>query len=93
MPLKPTTTMIGIPQIYMVEMRADPRRNKHSFRIIAVFTLSREIEDIVNRMAYPRSRASNRSYLFVIVEKPIHVEPGPPGHLDNLLCPVDVHPF
>ena len=31
--------------------------------------------------------------LLVIVEKPIHVEPDPPGHLDDLLCEADVHPF
>ena len=31
--------------------------------------------------------------LLVIVEKPIHVEPDPPGHLDDLLCDADVHPF
>ena len=64
MPLKPITMMTGIPQLYMVEMRTDPRcgRNKHSFRITAIFTLSREIEDIVNRTAYPRSRARSRSY-------------------------------
>ncbi len=64
MPLKLTTTMIGIPQVCMIDMRANRRcgRNKQSFRIIVVFTVSREIEDIVTRVAYPRSRARSRSY-------------------------------